>query len=378
MAYKLNFKYYILFFLTYSLLGTFSTVESTEEDTNKKISLSQALKVYPQFSWMSFKGALESSNLCCKSNDLQISLLKGGLSSDGLFKVFCLSNIYVLRFLNGSHPLEKRKVVSQAYKWASVKKFTPRVQLIDEINYRFILLDFAEGRTLRLEDTQNPKTLQSLGRILSKVHHSLPPKKIIPEFSQFIYGKRWYESAIIENKIIGPSALKQAYKKWLILEDELSKQPPTKVMLHNDLNLRNVLLDKDKKITLLDWELAGLGDPRKEVAHIVAWYGLDEKLTNSFLTAYYGRTPTNKELEVLRKFKIQILLEFAWVGLSTFKNHLDQETWDKYYEKVSPKTIEDLSLIQMQSETDPPERIKRDTFLGLIKQFQIETSKQTP
>lgn len=366
----------LLFFLIYMLLATFTLTASEEGDTNKKVSISHALKDYPQFPWAPFMEALYSSNLCCKSNDLQISLLKGGFSSDGIFKVFCLSNIYVLRFLSDKHTLEKRKVMSQSYKWASVKRLAPKVQLIDKINYRFILLDFAEGRTLRLEDTQNPKILKSLGCILSKVHHSLPPKKIIPEFSQFIYGKHWYELAIKDNKIIGPSILKQAYKKWLLLEKELSKQPSKKVMLHNDPNLRNVLLEKDKEIILLDWELAGLGDPRKEIAHIVAWYGLNDQLTNYFLTAYYGREPTNKELEVLHKLKIQILLEFSWVGLSTLKTHLDQETWDKYYEKVSPKTIEDLSLIQMQSETNPSERIKRDVFLGLIKQFQIETSKQ--
>ena len=146
-------------------------------------------------------------------------------------------------------------------------------------------------------------------------------------------------------------------------------------MLHNDPNLRNALLN-GQKITLLDWELAGIGDPRKEVAHVCAWYGLNDELTKVFLTAYYGRAPNDKELQILKKLKTQILLEFAWVGLSTLKTNVDQQTWDNYYDQASPKTVEDLSLIQMQSENKPSDEVTRNIFLGLIKQFMIEATKK--
>ena len=138
---------------------------------------------------------------------------------------------------------------------------------------------------------------------------------------------------------------------------------------------RNVLLNNDK-IILLDWELSGIGDPRKEIVHVCAWYGLNDELMNAFLTGYYDRVPTNKELQILKKLKTQILLEFAWVGLSTLKADLDQATWDKYYDQASPKTVEDLSLIQMQSENKPADEVTRNIFLGLIKQFLIESKKE--
>ena len=101
-----------------------------------------------------------------------------------------------------------------------------------------------------------------------------------------------------------------------------------------------------------------------EVAHVCAWYGLNDELTNVFLKAYYAREPTNKELKTLKKLKTQILLEFAWIDLSTLKTDLDQETWDKYYDQASSKAVEELSLIQMISETKPSDEIQETSFWG--------------
>jgi len=216
--------------------------------------------------------------------------------------------------------------------------------------------------------------LQAIGVVLSRVHKAVPPSQNYQQFSQFLFGQKWYQTARTQkDKTIGPSILKDAYVHWLKINEELKHNPIEKSMLHNDLNLRNVLVNGEK-ITFLDWELAGIDDSRKEVAHVCAWYGLNEELTNVFLTAYYGRAPTNGELQILKKLKTQILLEFAWVGLSTLKTDLDQQAWDKYYDQASPNTVEDLSRIQMQSENKPADEVTRTLFLGLIKQFMIETS----
>jgi len=346
--------------------------------SHKKIvnnSFDSMMQRHPQFPWKSFVTALQSSKLNNKESAIEISLLKGGFSSDALFKINFSEKNYVLRFMGNNHSLDQRKTISTSFQWAGLNGFGPKNYLIDQGQYSFILSEFAEGRTLNLGDTKNKKILETIGTILSKVHNAEPPKENYQEFSQFTFGQKWYQTAVAEkDKIIGPSVLKEAYKHWIKINDEVNKLPIKKSMLHNDPNLRNVLLN-DKKITLLDWELAGIGDPRKEVAHVCAWYGLNDELTEVFLTAYYDRSPNNAELQTLKKLKTQILLEFAWVGLSTLKADLDQQTWNKYYNQATPKTVEDLSLIQMQSESKPSDEFTRDIFLGLIKQFMIETSK---
>lgn len=353
-----------------------SLVHASDCNTKGFIALDHVTKQYPQFPWQSFIEALKSSKLNQKKSAIEISLLKGGFSSDALFKINLSGKNYVLRFMGDNHSLEQRKIISTSFEWAGLNSFGPKSYLADQDQYAFILSEFSEGKTLNLEDTKNKKILEAIGIILSKLHKTLPPKKNYQEFSQFTFGQKWYQTTAAEKgKIIGPSALKEAYKNWVKIRDEVNRTPIKNSMLHNDPNLRNILWNNDK-ITLLDWELAGIGDPRKEVAHVCAWYGLNDELTKVFLTAYYDREPTNKELKILKQLKMQILLEFAWVGLSTLRTDLDQQTWDKYYDKAPPKTVEDLSVIQMQSENKPSDEITRDIFLGLIKQFMIESSQK--
>jgi uncharacterized membrane protein/thiamine kinase-like enzyme len=352
------------------------TKKGGHEHEIAKNSFNSMMQSYPQFPWRSFTTALQSSKLNSKDSAIEISLLKGGFSSDALFKINLSGNNYVLRFMGDNHSLEQRKIITASFEWAGLNGFGPKNYLIDQGSFSFILSEFSEGMTLNLGDTKNKKILKAVGSILSRVHKAKPPKENYQEFSQFIFGQKWYQTATAEkNKIIGPSVLKEAYKHWIRINDEVNKLPIKKSMLHNDPNLRNVLLNGEN-IILLDWELAGIGDPRKEVAHVCAWYGLDDELMNVFLTGYYDRAPTNKELQILKKLKTQILLEFAWVGLSTLKTDLDQATWDKYYDQASPKTVEYLSLIQMQSENKPADEVTRDIFLGLIKQFLIESKKE--
>lgn len=354
-----------------------SYVQASEGKTkSSSLLFRQATQSHPQFPWQSFGKALLDSELHTCIDTAKISLLKGGFSSDALFKINLSRKNYVLRFMGDNHSLEQRKIISASFEWAGLNGFGPKKYLIDQDRYSFILSEFVEGRTLNLEDTKNKKILKAIGTILSKVHKADPPKENYQEFSQFIFGQKWYQTTSAEkDKIIGPSVLKAAYKHWGEINDEVNKKLIKKSMLHNDPNLRNMLLN-GQKITLLDWELSGIGDPRKEVAHVCAWYGLNDELTRVFLTAYYDRVPTDKELQILKNLKTQILLEFAWVGLSTLKTNLDQSTWDKHYDQASPKTVEDLSLIQMQSENKPSDEVTRDIFLGLIKQFMIEATKK--
>lgn len=342
--------------------------------SEQTLSLKQAEQKYQQLPWESFARALHVNKLSNEIETAEISLLKGGFSSSGLFKLSLSEEDYVLRFMGDNHSLDQHKIITQSFVWAGANGVGPQNYLIDNKNFAFLLSEFIEGRVLKLQDTKSKKILRELGSMLFRVHNIPPPKTDYQEFTQFTHGQKWYEAGAKSGKVIGPSILKEAYKHWLEINNEVTEKP-TKAMLHNDPNLRNIMLHNNK-ITLIDWELTGIGDPRKEVAHVCAWYGLNNELTRVFLNAYYGREPTNQELSILQKLRIQILLEFAWVGLSTLKADLDQRTWDKYYEQAHLSTVEDLSIIQMQSESKPSDEVTRSIFLGLIKEFMIEVNKK--
>lgn len=195
-------------------------------------------------------------------------------------------------------------------------------------------------------------------------------------FSLFTLGKNWYDAKRNSPKIkpFGPSVLTDAYLIWEKLNDQIPQEALQMAVLHNDPNLRNIIWH-NAHITFLDWEVAGIENPHKEIAHICAWMGLNDQFTNLFLSAYYDREPTVQELFVIETVRKIILLEFAWIGLSSLEagTQLNQTTWDQLYEQASPKKLDTLSILQMSSTEQPSEETIRNIFLGFIKQFMIET-----
>jgi thiamine kinase-like enzyme len=328
---------------------------------------SQELK--SNYPWDDFRNNFQQIFPKYYFDSVKVESLSGGFSDDALFKLSFNNKYFVLRFLGDHNDIKKRETISSSYLWASHNNLGPKVYLIDKINYKYFLSQFIQGRTLTLDDTKDAAIIKNLAKILRKTHKAPLPENNAQEFSQFIYGTRWYESH--KNKIIGPSVLDEAYKRWKMLDKTIGDY--TKTMLHNDPNLRNVLCTNDNQIVLLDWELSGIGDPRKEVAHVLAWYGLDSKLSVEFLSAYFGRKPTSDEINTFDSLKTQILLEFAWVGLSTLSSNLSQQEWDELYEKTPLSIIENLSIIQMENKTKPSEEETRAIFLGLIKHFMLKT-----
>ena len=373
MLRKLLFILFINFLLS-SCIVFKSTRPSLQNNNVSFYKINKIVEKYPQLPWDQFTIVFLKKYYKYKPEDMKFMLLKGGYSEDALFKVNLLSKNYILRFIGLNRPKNDRDFIIQSFVWAGSNNFGPKVYLYDK-DSTFLLMDFLEGKTLELKDTKNASILKSLGKTLFKIHNAPNPKSNIRQMSQFTIGRDWYLSVKnTKRKYFGPSILKVAYNHWLKLNKEVNETSYKNSMLHNDPNLRNVLWN-GKKIFLLDWELAGLADPRKELAHICAWYGLNDKLTDVFLSSYLKRKPSFQELLINEKMKKIILLEFAWVGLSSLKNHISINDWDSFYAKAGPKTVEDLSLIQINSESKPSDETLRIIYLGLIKQFIIKVTK---
>lgn len=197
LARKIRFIFpLILVMIILSLIITYAFQDNT--NSQNVISFSQATKQYSQFPWRQFTEAVQSSKLNNKDFAIEILLLKGGFSSDALFKVNLSGKNYVLRFMGNHHNLEQRRIISTSFEWAGMNGFGPKNYLIDQDHYSYILSEFLKGRTLNLKDTKNKKILESIGTILSKVHQTEPPKRNYQEFSQFIFGQKWYQTAAVD------------------------------------------------------------------------------------------------------------------------------------------------------------------------------------
>lgn len=77
----------------------------------------------------------------------------------------------------------------------------------------------------------------------------------------------------------------------LVLADDTEK-----CLCHNDFFYLNLLVDKDNRVSLIDWEYAGMSDYANDFGTFVVTCELTEAEALRALEHYFGRTPTPEEL----------------------------------------------------------------------------------
>jgi len=82
----------------------------------------------------------------------------------------------------------------------------------------------------------------------------------------------------------------------------------TPALCHNDLHHLN-LIDSPRGLVAIDWEYAGAGDPRLDLAGYVAYHDLAEPATGSLLRAYAARRTAWPREELARA---RWLFEAVW------------------------------------------------------------------
>jgi thiamine kinase-like enzyme len=83
---------------------------------------------------------------------------------------------------------------------------------------------------------------------------------------------------------------------------------------HNDLLPGNIIFARQgARILIVDWEYAGMGDPRFDLGNLSINNGFDEATDERLLTAYYGAAPTDGARAVLKLMRVMSdAREAAW------------------------------------------------------------------
>ena len=88
----------------------------------------------------------------------------------------------------------------------------------------------------------------------------------------------------------------------------------TPVPCHNDLHHLN-LIDAPAGVVAIDWEYAGAGDPRLDLAGYVAYHDLPEPALKSLLDAYAARRPRCARADLDRARWLFEAVWWAWLEL---------------------------------------------------------------
>lgn len=97
--------------------------------------------------------------------------------------------------------------------------------------------------------------------------------------------RKWidYWSGQIERDGIEPSPLLTLGLQWL--QDNVPHDDAAPRLLHGDFGLHNLMIENDRVVGILDWEMVRVGDPAEELAAFFAGTG-DALDRDAFLAAY--------------------------------------------------------------------------------------------
>jgi thiamine kinase-like enzyme len=130
---------------------------------------------------------------------------------------------------------------------------------------------------------------------------------------------------------------------------------------HNDLLPGNMIRRRgDGRILLVDWEYAGMGDPRFDLGNLSINNGFDEAMDERLLTAYHGAAPSDAARAALKLMRVMSdAREAAWGVVQRAVSELDfdfagygREHFERLQAAVEEAQFEDW-LASVDSGTSP-------------------------
>ncbi len=115
---------------------------------------------------------------------------------------------------------------------------------------------------------------------------------------------------------------------------------------HNDLLAGNIIrAEDDGRMMIVDWEYAGMGDPRFDLGNLSVNNAFDELTDERLLAAYYREAPSDRRRAALKLMRVlSDAREGAWGVVQAAVSELDFD-----FEHYGRKHLERLSAVVEQS-----------------------------
>jgi thiamine kinase-like enzyme len=248
--------------------------------------------------------------------DARVEVLGGGITNHNL-KVEIAGAAFVLRVAGKDTNLLgiDRTVELEATKAAAALGIGPEVVAFVEPE-GWLVTRFVEGATPSLERMREPAMLARVAAAL-RAFHERPP--IPGTFDSFRVVETYRETALGRGGTI-PIAYERAHELAARIERMRAGEAPKPC--HNDLLNAN-FLDDGKRLCIVDWEYAGMGDPFFDLANLSINHELDQASRDVLLDAYFGeaRADDARALELMRF--MSDFREAMWGVVQTAVSELD-------------------------------------------------------
>lgn len=266
---------------------------------------------------------------------IQFSELNGGMTAIKLYTFEIHGKKYVLRALKIKHPIERRKTEILAHTLAANLGIAPPLNFVDDKNL-IMIMPYIQGHTLSNKDLQNPKTIETLGKMIAKLHQI---KVDFPKTRTQVERAQKHHQSTLEKGIALPLKFEQAFRDFIstsTTREALEQHNQT--LCHADLNPLNILVDNDGKIYIIDWTTATRDNLYTDLGYFGFLNGLTDAQSRAFLTAYFGHLPNEQEWKQykLAQKNTSLLTATVWFDFS------ESERDKKIPMKSRVKNLEEL------------------------------------
>lgn len=241
-----------------------------------------------------FEGALDETLSRCfpdvSKTEIKITELKGGFSQASLYKIEVANKIYVLRVLqclevNNQDELELFCMIE-----AAKKGISPQIIFVSP-DRKTIVMEFVEGKTLTIEQANDPENIIRMAKSIHTAHqiteHEMEGLSLLSKAMQCF--------SIILQELAPKDEIIQAYHLVETLTQKLSTFNISKVLIHGDLNPRNIFI-KNSQVFLIDWAETTMEDPFYDLAYFSLKSSLSQKNERFLLQSYLQHSPSQEEL----------------------------------------------------------------------------------
>jgi|APSaa5957512622_1039677.scaffolds.fasta_scaffold02928_7 thiamine kinase-like enzyme len=299
-------------------------------------------------------------------DNIKLKPLLGGLSKSKLFQFDVKGKRYVLRILDEMKDVEKRKAEVAGHSIAAGLGIAPELFYVDSMSL-VIVMEFIDGRLFSRDDLNNEVVVREVLHTVKRFHDYSGDRRLLRERTtieliQNIYKKHSAQGTVYPSCFEG---LLENLDQEAVAIYENTKCVP----LHGDLNHNNIIITKDGKVYLIDWSEARMDHRFSDIGWMSCFLGAEKEDIRNLLEGYFGREPSQNEIEEALFFNDATILlaAAAWMHCQEERN---QEKLDILLEEPLKKGTQYVKEGITTQEVNALEGIDATKYaLGWLKEF---------
>lgn len=170
-----------------------------------------------------------------------------------------------------------------------------------------LITEFVRGRSVTVKEMRHSEMVRRAAEAVRRYHAGRPFPGTFSPFRAI----REYHALAVARRVVLPPRCGWMFEQVDRLEASLIRAGHTLSPCHNDL-LPGNFLDDGKRLWIVDWEYAAMGDVYFDLANFAAHHQLSVTLERVLLDAYFGRVPAGAVARLRLMKIVSDLREAMW------------------------------------------------------------------